>query len=159
CASSIPRPLVGDPPALIPSLRDTSPISDTVSSKGITIQRSDRDGRGKTWWWISGETKPVKDTLSLAGARWSRRRQQWYYIGEHLPESIRALGSTEPTSMPSDSAVLRDLLGLSGMFPNNGGAVLSSSGIATSTQTVPEPPSGVSTEPDLPSYTVTPIQT
>ncbi len=71
----------------------------------ITITRSDSKGKGNTWWWIAGNTKPVKDILSNNGAHWSRRRQAWYYIGSSLPAAIQALqtpmGATSTTAIPS----------------------------------------------------------
>jgi hypothetical protein len=46
---------------------------------------------GSTWWWIGGNTYPIRNSLSAAGCRWSRKRQQWYYPGDPLPESIHLL--------------------------------------------------------------------
>ncbi len=100
CATSYPRALDTNAPALVPSQMKAMAESGATPGKGITIRRSDREGTGKTWWWIGGDTKPVKDILSLAGARWSRRRRQWYYIGETLPDSIRALSTPDLSSIP-----------------------------------------------------------
>ena len=32
-----------------------------------------------TWIWISGDTRPVKDSLKEAGCRWHCKRQLWYW--------------------------------------------------------------------------------
>ena len=31
------------------------------------------------WIWLSGETKPIKEQLKLAGCRWSAQRSKWYW--------------------------------------------------------------------------------
>jgi hypothetical protein len=94
--------------SLIPSALTTPDQAPATSTGQITIQRSDREGHGRIWWWIGGVTKPVKDILSSAGARWSRRRQEWYYIGENLPAAIRAL---ETPTMQSNTGVAKDASG------------------------------------------------
>lgn len=58
---------------------------------GITIERSQREEGGKVWWWIDGETYPYREMLKRYGARFSRRRRAWYWIGETLPDAIQAL--------------------------------------------------------------------
>src|SRR5258707_3097057 len=57
CASSYPTVPGSDGPFLVPSAMEATPRSD------ISIRRSDREGKSKTWWWIGGNTKPVKDIL------------------------------------------------------------------------------------------------
>ena len=32
-----------------------------------------------TWLWISGDTKPHKDTIKALGFRWSPRRKMWFF--------------------------------------------------------------------------------
>lgn len=32
-----------------------------------------------SWYWISGETKKHKDTIKATGARYSAKREKWYY--------------------------------------------------------------------------------
>ncbi|MBT6053664.1 MAG: J domain-containing protein [Candidatus Scalindua sp.] len=32
-----------------------------------------------SWIWVSGNTKPVKETLKKEGFRWSRNKNQWYW--------------------------------------------------------------------------------
>jgi hypothetical protein len=34
-----------------------------------------------TWIWVSGETKPVKDTLKSMGLKWSHDKGKWYLVG------------------------------------------------------------------------------
>jgi curved DNA-binding protein CbpA len=36
-----------------------------------------------TWVWVSGQTKPIKDTLKQAGYRWAPKKadQPWYFAG------------------------------------------------------------------------------
>ena len=87
--------------SLIPSAVATSADASAAPTGQITIARSDREGHGRTWWWIGGATKPVKDILSDADARWSRRRQEWYYIGENLPAAIRALETSSALPVPA----------------------------------------------------------
>src|SRR5664279_1124280 len=71
----------------------------------ITITRSDSKGKGNIWWWIAGDTKPVKDILGNNGAHWSRRRQAWYYIGPSLSAAIQALETQKPMGATSTTAV------------------------------------------------------
>ena len=39
-----------------------------------------------TWIWISGATRPIKDTLKQLGYRWHGVRQRWY----HRPDGYRS---------------------------------------------------------------------
>jgi len=32
-----------------------------------------------TWVWVSGDTKPVKDTLKEQGFKWSPKKKVWYF--------------------------------------------------------------------------------
>lgn len=34
------------------------------------------------WVWVSGDTKPVKDTLKEAGYKWASKKFQWYFRPE-----------------------------------------------------------------------------
>ncbi|MEP7287904.1 MAG: hypothetical protein ABI947_19305 [Chloroflexota bacterium] len=151
CATSYPTVPGSDGPFVIPSALGSAPSSD------ITIQRSAREGKGKTWWWIGGNTKPVKDILDEAGARWSRRRQQWYYIGEVLPVAIQALGEAKPSL--AASADLVQSRSDSGLFPNNGGIAISqtvSESHRTSLELLPEN-ANTTSAPELVRYTATPV--
>lgn len=33
------------------------------------------------WVWVSGDTKPVKETLKTAGYKWASKKEKWYYAG------------------------------------------------------------------------------
>ena len=48
------------------------------------------------WFWLSGNTKPVKDQLKALGCRWAPKKKQWFYPGvpsrnrkEHDMQDIR----------------------------------------------------------------------
>jgi hypothetical protein len=60
------------------------------SESGSTIQAK----RIRDWWWLSGDTYPHRELLKASGARWSRKRHQWYFVGDKLPESIVTLCAT-----------------------------------------------------------------
>ncbi|CAK0748125.1 DnaJ domain protein [Gammaproteobacteria bacterium] len=32
-----------------------------------------------SWVWLSGDTKPHKDTIKAAGGKWAPKKQQWYF--------------------------------------------------------------------------------
>lgn len=32
-----------------------------------------------TWIWVSGDTKPVKDTLKASGLKWAKKKQMWFW--------------------------------------------------------------------------------
>jgi len=42
-------------------------------------------------WWLSGDTYPHREILRRYGARFSKRRKAWYFIGHELPAALRAL--------------------------------------------------------------------
>lgn len=68
---------------------------------GITVERSQREDDGRVWWWLSGDTYPHRETLKRYGARWSGKRQAWYWMGAELPEAILALVTNKaPSSAP-----------------------------------------------------------
>jgi hypothetical protein len=71
----------------------------------ITVERSQREAGGQVWWWLTGETYPHRELLKRHGARWSRKRQAWYWVGAELPAAIRALVTSEAQSdtEPSDN--------------------------------------------------------
>jgi hypothetical protein len=46
--------------------------------------------QGDDLWIIKGDTRPIKDVLSAAGARWQPQRVRWEYTGETLPDAIQA---------------------------------------------------------------------
>jgi len=33
------------------------------------------------WFWLSGDTKPVKEQLKALGCRWAPKKRQWFYPG------------------------------------------------------------------------------
>ena len=33
------------------------------------------------WLWVTGDTRPVKDTLKEAGFKWAPKKKQWYFPG------------------------------------------------------------------------------
>jgi len=80
-----------------PSRLTETPEMETTGngSNGLTVEQSGN------WWWISGDTYTHKETLKAAGGRWSKKRQQWYFIDDALPERIRAL-----VAMPDGSKVV-----------------------------------------------------
>lgn len=55
------------------------------------------------WFWISGDTKPVKERLKAAGCRWAAKKKLWYYAGvktsswgkKSMREVRAAYGSTK----------------------------------------------------------------
>lgn len=62
---------------------------------GITIERSQQEEGGQVWWWLNGDTYPHRELLKRHGARWSKKRQAWYWVGTELPSAIRALVTNE----------------------------------------------------------------
>lgn len=102
--STYTEPGYGVGPKLAPTgLRPPSPSTgERVSaSSGITIERSEREEGGRVWWWINGDTYPHRELLKRHGARWSKKRQAWYWVGAQLPAAIRALvTSDEQAEMP-----------------------------------------------------------
>ena len=71
------------------------------AATGITVERSQREDDGRVWWWLSGDTYPHRETLKRYGARWSGKRQAWYWMGAELPEAILALVTNKaPSSAP-----------------------------------------------------------
>lgn len=60
----------------------------------ITIRRSQHDPKKNPWWWIGGDTKAHKELFKEYGARWSRKRKQWYLIAESLPQAIQDLADS-----------------------------------------------------------------
>jgi hypothetical protein len=73
-----------------------------VAVEGIHAEKSQRDANQKPWYWLLGDTYPQRETLKQHGARFSRRRKAWYYIGWELPDALRTLVSKEaPAPQPS----------------------------------------------------------
>ena len=33
------------------------------------------------WFWLTGDTKPVKEQLKTLGCRWAPKKKQWFYPG------------------------------------------------------------------------------
>ncbi|MHB8626800.1 MAG: hypothetical protein ACYDBJ_07200 [Aggregatilineales bacterium] len=88
-------------PTAAPFLTPSQPLDATEADANMGSLTAKQSGN---WWWIGGETYPHKETLRAAGAQWSKRRQQWYFIGETLSESIQALVSA-PSSEQSSASV------------------------------------------------------
>jgi len=44
-----------------------------MNLSGITIEVCG------SWVWVSGETKPHKDTIKAAGGKWAPKKQEWYF--------------------------------------------------------------------------------
>jgi hypothetical protein len=42
------------------------------------------------WWWINGDTYPHRELLKRHGARWSKKRQAWYWVGSELSAAVLA---------------------------------------------------------------------
>ncbi|MBE2267766.1 MAG: hypothetical protein IAE80_06005 [Anaerolinea sp.] len=62
---------------------------------GIIVERSQREQGGQVWWWLNGDTYPHRELLKRHGARWSKKRQAWYWVGTELPDAIHALVTNE----------------------------------------------------------------
>lgn len=77
-------------------------------ANGITAEKNQRRPEDTPWWWLGGNTYPHRDLLKRCGARFSRRRKQWYFIGEELPDAIQALvrAAEAPTPAASTPPVL-----------------------------------------------------
>jgi hypothetical protein len=70
---------------------------------GITVERSEREAGGQVWWWINGDTYSHRELLKRHGARWSKKRQAWYWVGTELPAAIGALVTNEtPKETPHE---------------------------------------------------------
>ncbi len=68
----------------------------------ISAKKSQRSPHEKPWWWITGDTYPQRELLKLHGARFSKRRRAWYFIGPELPAAIQALTTVSaPEVMPA----------------------------------------------------------
>lgn len=44
------------------------------SHEGITVSRKNE----KACWWVSGNTKPIKDKLKAMGFKWAPKKKMWY---------------------------------------------------------------------------------
>jgi hypothetical protein len=51
---------------------DPCAVEKACQLPGITIERCG------SWYWVSGETKPVKDKLLELGFKYSGNKQRWY---------------------------------------------------------------------------------
>jgi hypothetical protein len=92
--SAYTEPGYGVGPKLAPTgLRPPSPSTDERVSVGggITLEKSEREDGGRVWWWINGDTYPHRELLRRHGARWSKKRQAWYWVGAELPAAIHTL--------------------------------------------------------------------
>ena len=97
------------PPTAARFITPSTPINDEPEVSADTLVTITQSG---DWWWIGGDTYAHKEVLRAAGARWSKKRQQWYYIGETLPKQIQVLISEVlPASplpdVPDQSPALR----------------------------------------------------
>lgn len=61
----------------------------------VIAEKSQRNPNEKPWWWLSGNTYPHRQLLKEQGARFSRKRRAWYFIGWELPGPIRQLLAPE----------------------------------------------------------------
>ncbi len=89
------------------SFRPPSPSTGERESAvtGITIERSQREEGGQVWYWINGNTYPHRELLKRHGARWSKKRQAWYWVGAELPDAIRVLVTNETQAETQREAV------------------------------------------------------
>lgn len=86
-------------------------VTQTLTGNDLVIERTEKPGGVVPWWWISDASRVPKalsqtyrhrDLLKAYGCRWSKKRQQWYYIGRELPEEIAALlGPQDKTNEPA----------------------------------------------------------
>lgn len=110
----------------------------------MIAQRSQRSPNEKPWWWLSGNTYPYRQLLKEQGARFSRKRRAWYFIGWDLPAPIRQLIAPErdPALVPGeidDASVLSDPIEVSQSVNVN----------LERDQSLPvEPPDSVANNPD-----------
>jgi len=49
-------------------------IIDAIINFGIDIEVCG------TWIWLSGETRPIKDTLKGLGFKWASKKKMWYWF-------------------------------------------------------------------------------
>lgn len=82
-----------DPTGFRPPSPSTGERESAVT--GITVERSQREDGGRVWWWLNGDTYPHRELLKRHGARWSKKRQAWYWVGAELPAAIRVLVTSE----------------------------------------------------------------
>jgi hypothetical protein len=82
-----------DPTGFRPPSPSTGERESAVA--GITVERSQREEGGQVWHWITGDTYPHRELLKRHGARWSKKRQAWYWVGAALPAAMRALVTSE----------------------------------------------------------------
>ncbi|MEO1646285.1 MAG: hypothetical protein AAFR67_13925, partial [Chloroflexota bacterium] len=91
-------------------------VSATTGEKdhadGITVEVSQRSPEQKPWHWLMGNTYPHRDLLRNEGARWSKKRRAWYYIGWELPNTIQQLldehKAAKPVVVTPDNAPCSD---------------------------------------------------
>lgn len=70
------------------------------TKSGLTLTSSMKDD--SIWWWIGGDTFPHREALNAAGCKWSKKRREWYFPGNPLPERIRNLVNP-PDQTPDDA--------------------------------------------------------
>ena len=86
----------------------------------ITARKSQRSPHDPPWWWITGDTYPHRALLKQQGARFSKRRQAWYFKGAELPPAIQHLIPLNPSaasvaSEPDDPCSVESAAVLLGM--------------------------------------------
>lgn len=62
-----------------------------VDELDITVEFSKKYPNKPGWWWVIGDTRPIKESLKAMGFHWKRSRQAWAYIGDELPEEAKEL--------------------------------------------------------------------
>jgi len=78
-------------------------IQDLLHVPGIEIELIGN------WLWITGDTKPVKDTLKAAGFKYSGKKVAWYwYPGKYRKRSKRKLSLEEIRSLYGSQAIDKD---------------------------------------------------
>jgi hypothetical protein len=65
-------------------------VKNLIAIPGITIELCG------TWLWVTGETKPVKELLKVAGFKFAGKKVAWYWhSGEYRKRSRRKLSMEE----------------------------------------------------------------
>lgn len=73
-------------PAALPTYEGITK-TEIMQGNGLFIVKTEKDGK-TPWFWVSGDTLPVKDELRAAGGRWSQQNKAWYFIMDALPMSV-----------------------------------------------------------------------
>lgn len=54
-----------------------------IRCAGVTVELCGR------WLWVSGDTRPIKDSLKAVGFRWAAKKKQWYWHPSDEPRKPR----------------------------------------------------------------------